>query len=485
MKYADFVVGMKVVIVREGLINTGEVGEIVKIGKTIAFVKVPDGNIRNYKPDSLEIYVEPVAVEPVAPVVPVVPAKVAPTAGSVIFYQKEIREDILQQCFHIMKEGEVFGVDKKTSTATIDGKPLGCYGGYQGFIEVGDEVTPTKPEDDMEWPGWIGDEMLGKKKFVEVYEDQGMSGAMLSDEYIYSFDWLLKGTKLRGTDGLNRPQPAVYEKGIIPDVIMAEMKEHAANEARGLSFAVYTTTARNAKGYRVHMNNGAACNWGLRIDVPQGTECFAVVQWITDKYYKNSTAYTDEMIDTYLTWVITESPWARYILNDSLEHAKEFGVMFNPDIADNALITAMIVMRYPTEYPQTITNWYKLVTEMGCNKNAALFLADTNMGSENVGRHHSFTDTKYWNTDALINFIKGGEGLGANDEIYSQSWNYSNVSYYCGGSIYPNGNNALNQLKKKFKAKVIERKHAILGTQKVELPAIEQMVEWCNEQVGG
>lgn len=477
MRFQDCRVGQQVIVTRQNLQNTGKVGTIVEILNRHVKVQLPDREkLLTFRPDSIAIHV--VAEAPKAPEAPKQPEPKAvlakPAKNDVIFFHD--MERVLQ--FAIL--GKDATIDDNGNIISKDGKLLGEPQDYYGFLTAGDMVHITPPKDHNVWPGWIGD-MAAGGKFVEVFEEDGQKGLVFDNQYIYNACWIDLGkTKVRGVNPENKPpEKPVFELGTIPEIILKQIRN--ANQKQyengGLAFAIYTEKD-DFKGYKEHMNVRAACNYGVRINVPDGTNCFAVAQFITKKYFSN--VDNKAATEAWCKWVIEDSTFSHAIITETYEQGLKDGVLFNPHLPANQLLNAMIALRFPTEYPPVVIRWYDLVSK-GVEPNVAYYFAETQGRNESSG-HHKFTNTNTWNKEDLIRFVNKEVGNNPTKYLYDEKYNYDKIEVYYGGGTNTQ-ETALQFLMKRFKGEEKVVKNAVLGDQKVVVPALDQMIEWATAQI--
>ncbi len=356
---------------------------------------------------------------------------------------------------------------------------------YLGWCDTKNPIRVVKPQDIMEYPFWaedMGDELIVNLK--KYHSDFGIT-YFRTDTADININWIDAKTLGRVTE----VEIEVDDKGeeVLPEIavqISNMMKKHAGT-ATGLSFSLYAADKETGAVWGEQRNN-AACHYNMRCFLNDGQrkrlEVKCAGQFITDKYYRHTDTVSNEEVDRYVTWVMNESPWARYILTKDLETAKEKGIIVRTDIPSNAMMCTFYALRYPTEFPAVIKRWADY-TKAGLDGSIAFYKAETQGYRKNVCSHHGLLDTFSMDIERLVAFINNEEGK-VKEDRYDKQHNYANVSIHHGLKYRPN-TNALEKLQKDFPPTKVKEKHPVLGEIEKDVAADARIDEYLTAQLKG
>lgn len=499
MKIGDVVIGNEYIIVRRGLVNTGRVGRAMSImGNKVVlrmFHSNKDLTLNAMSIEPREVRPAPIAEQPQAApkfeandlvkpkqkgAVKKVKAKVflAPQEKSWYLYTSHKGEFVYGYTSEIEFNNNSV-VNKRTGEDITER--------YLGWFNRHTQITAKRPQNIMEFPFWAED-MGAEYKFFPQSAKMSHGIVYIEAEYNVAISWidpdsLCKFTEIEievDADG-NEVLPDIDEQ--IADAMRKDNKA-----ALGLSFAVYYLNKETGK-IEHKRRDGAACHYGMRTfinnNLADKIEMKCAAQFITKAFYINYFRDEEEMhpeVDRYLTWVMNDSPWARYCVTKDIEEAKKGGIRVRTDIPANAMMCTFYALRYPTEYGYKIRNWCEY-TKGGLDGTIAFFKAETRGYERDTKAHHQLLDTYLMDLNHLVQFINNEVG-GVLYEKYDEIFNYANVSAHH-GTTQPVGKTAIQSLQEQFKPKKVEENHPVLGKIVKDIPAVTQIDEFLTKQLKG
>jgi len=487
MKIEDVIIGQRYRIVRKGLVNTGRIGRCS--GKNGFKVKLL------MEHNNTELTLNAMSIEPVeqgkaakvkdaAKRKPVENELVKPKQKPAkIFEERPVLklppEDslvIVRAKDGSLNKARLQNLDFVDDKVYIHGDDLTER--YVGFIPHDSKFKIKKPADLMEYPFWNDDEMFDGMELTFVGARTDFGSLILTAKE--GFDVLAKWVDLTAIQRMTTAKVEVDADGnkVVPPIreqALKLMHDHA-KQAKGLSFSLFWE-------YNGKLDSGkhrmAACHYYMKCFVDgekrKHAKALFAAQFITQKHYENM---DKQVVDDYLTWVMNDSPWSRYIETKDLAEAKEKGIIVRTDIPANAMMCTFYALRYPTEYTAVVKAWGKYVKE-GLDPAIAFFKAETGGYGRDVSSHHGLLDTFSMDLQDVIDFINHKEGK-IKDTVYDAGYySYKNVSVHHGSTTHRDHNRTgIQELNHRFTVKKIKEKHPVLGVIEKEIPAIEQIDEF-------
>lgn len=499
MNINDVVIGNQYIIVRRGLVNTGRVGRAIRTEGNKVVLRMHHNN-KDLTLNSMSI--EPHQVQQPAPPPPPAPQAAQPVANDLVKPKEnkavkkqkvKVLEVPPQDSWLILKSKD--GTSKVIANArdyifedncvTSRWDDVDITERYLGWFDKTIPLFANKPENVMEFPFW--DETVMAERYHFAAARTGMqhktSFIRATTGVLVSLEWLDLGCIRKYTE----IEIDVDDDGkeLLPELeeqIRIAMHKDA-QQAAGLSFAVYYTKKDTGKLLHKRRDN-AACHYHMRCFVDnklaETIDMQCAAQFITGAYFGGDVEA--EEVYRYLSWVMNDSPWARYCVTKDIEDAKTNGIRVRTDIPANAMMCTFYALRYPTEYWVVIKNWCKYTNE-GLDGTVAFYKAETRGYDRDTATHHGLLDTFSMSLANLEAFVNNEVGKTVTRD-YDKWFNYDMVSRHH-GCTNRRDRTALNELKEMFQPKKIKEKHPVLGTVDKEIPAEQQIDEFLTKMIKG
>ncbi|QEG09162.1 hypothetical protein CPT_Phriendly_010 [Vibrio phage Phriendly] len=495
MNINDVVINNQYIIVRHGLVNTGRVGRALRTEGNKVVLRMNHNN-KDLTLNAMSI--EPHQVQQPAPAPPA-PQAAQPVANELV--KPKEKKAVKKQKVKVLdvpprdswlilksKDGTSVSLHNNRDFVFDDNRVLARWTDndltdrYVGWFDKNTALIANKPQDIMEYPFW--DEFLMGERYHFSPRRIGMQHKA---HYVEDINGLLVNAKWIDTANINKHKEIEIDVDVDGKEVLPELEEQIrlamqkdAQAATGLSFAVYYT--KKGTGKLIHKRrDNAACHYHMRCFVDnklaEKIDMQCAAQFITDNYFGD---IKKEEVYRYLSWVMNDSPWARYCVTKDIEEAKTGGIRVRTDIPANAMMCTFYALRYPTEYCHVVRSWCKYTNE-GLDGTVAFYKAETRDYERDTASHHGLLDTFSMTLKCLEAFVNNEVG-GTVTKDYDKWFNYDIVSRHH-GKRNRQDRTALNEITDMFKPKKIKEKHPVLGTVEKVIPAAEQIDEFLTKMI--